>query len=295
VLTGLQILASFGMQWYVITYYGAGGKADALYTGMTIPSLISILLIESLMVVVVPILATSSEQELNERGWFLFASMGVSFSVISAVLFVLMPVFMPLLVPGFSAAGKEQTVALTQIQVFVLIGGACYAVLAGMYQVRGRFVVPPAAVFVSGALSLILLVGLLPRFGILWAAWVQVFNAALPAVLLLPALKPIARPKLQRQLMKTTWVKMRPLLVSKGYYISSAPLDRVLASFLARGSIAIFELAARFYNAVIRILSQGVVTPFIPRLSRLAHEENWQEFRSQYRKQLLMVSVPAVA
>ena len=224
VLTGLQIVVSFGMQWYVITYYGAGGKADALYTGTTIPNLLTILLIESLMVVLVPLLATSSEKELNERGWFLFVGMGISFALLSIVLFFAVPVLMPLLVPGFSAGGKEQTIALARIQGFTLIGGACYSVLAGMYQVRERFVVPPAALFFSGIASFALLAWQLPRFGILWAAWVQVFNAILPAVLLLPALGPITRPKLQLDLVRTTWVKIRPLLLSKGYYIASAPL-----------------------------------------------------------------------
>lgn len=292
-LTGFQILVSFAMQWYVITYFGAGVKTDALYTGATFPQLVTILLIESLTVVLVPILATCTDKELNEQGWFLIAVMGSLFLPISVLLYFALPMLIPLLVPGFSSVEKLLTLALARIQVFGLIGAACYAVLAGLYQVRERFVVPPAAVLFSGILSFALLVWQLPRFGILWAAWMQVFNVTLPAVLLLPALSPVIRPKFERHLVNTTWTKIRPLLLSKAYYMSSAPLDRILASFLVPGSIAIFELAGRFYTAVIRIVSQGVVTPFIPCLSRLAHEHNWSEFRRQYRKQLVMAFVPS--
>jgi len=200
----------------------------------------------------------------------------------------------PLIVPGFSHADKQRTVALAQIQVFGLIGGACYAVLAGMYQIRDRFVVPPAAIFLSALLSFAMLAWQLPRFGIRLAAWAQVISTTLPAILLLPVLGSLTRPQLPRQIAKTMWTRVRPLLLSKAYYMTSAPLDRILASFLAPGSIAIFELAGRFYGAVTRIISQGMVTPFIPCLSRLAHEQNWAEFRSQYRKQSVMVAVPSL-
>jgi len=293
-ITGLQILVSFAMQWYVITYFGAGVQTDALYTGATIPQLVTILLIESLTVVLVPLLATSSEHELRERGWFLFISVGLLFATISVVLYFTLPLLIPLIVPGFSHADKQRTVALAQIQVFGLIGGACYAVLAGMYQIRDRFVVPPAAIFLSALLSFAMLAWQLPRFGIRLAAWAQVISTTLPAILLLPVLGSFTRPQLPRQIAKTMWTRVRPLLLSKAYYMTSAPLDRILASFLAPGSIAIFELAGRFYGAVTRIISQGMVTPFIPCLSRLAHEQNWAEFRSQYRKQSVMVAVPSL-
>src|SRR5207247_8676862 len=91
------------------------------------------------------------------------------------------------------------------------------------------------------------------------------------------------------------WVtRVRSLRVSQAYSVTRAPLDRIRPSFFAPGSIAIFELAGRFYGAVTRIISQGRVTPFIPSLSRLAHEQNWAEFRSQYRKQSVMVAVPSL-
>jgi len=231
----------------------------------------------------------------EERGWFLFAGMGILFAAISVVLFFVLPVLIPWIVPGFSAIDKQRTVALAQIQAFGLIGGACYAVLASMYQARERFVAPPTAIFLSSLASFALLVWQLPHLGIAWAAWTQVFNTTLPAILLLPALGALSRPRLQRQLLKSIWTKVRPLLLSKAYYMTSTPLDRMLASFLAPGSIAIFELAGRFYAAVIRILSQGLVTPFIPRLSRLAHENAWAEFRKQYRRQSVMVCVPSIA
>ena len=194
-ITGLQILVSFAMQWYVITYFGAGVQTDALYTGATIPQLVTILLIESLTVVLVPLLATSSEHELRERGWFLFISVGLLFATISVVLYFTLPLLIPLIVPGFSHADKQRTVALAQIQVFGLIGGACYAVLAGMYQVRDRFVVPPAAIFLSALLSFAMLAWQLPRFGIRLAAWAQVISTTLPAILLLPVLGSFTRPQ----------------------------------------------------------------------------------------------------
>lgn len=288
-ITAFQILVGFGMQWYIVTYFGAGQETDALYTGATLPQVITALLIETLSVVFIPLLSANSERELHQNGWLLFLLMALLFTAISLMLFFAAPFLIPLIVPGFSNTAKQLTLSLTRIQVFGLIAGACYAVLAALYQVRHRFIWPRLSFLISAVVGWLFLIWKLPQFGIILAAWVQVLVVTLPVLFLLPGLGRFERPTWRPILLKQLWHRTRPLLLGKAYFMTSFPIDRFLASFLAPGSIVIFELAGRFYGAVLRTLGQGILTPFVPRLSRLAHEHNWQEFRALYRKQSLLM------
>lgn len=284
-LTGLQILFSFGMQWYVVTYYGAGFQTDALYTGWTVPQVLVTILIDTASVVLIPALSRCHEDEVHSHGWMLFLIMGVGFLGISWILFLLMPLIIPLIVPGFSAAAKQLAISLSRIQVFGLAGTGCYAILSALYQVRNKFIWPSLSVLLAAATNWGFVVWALPRFGIVSAAWGQVLFSSLPALLLLPILGRLRMQRWEIATVKRGWEQIRPIVFLKAYSMTSMPFDRFLASFLAPGSVVTFELVWRFYSSVVRVLSKGILTPFFPRLSRMAHAEGWHDFLAVYRRQ----------
>jgi putative peptidoglycan lipid II flippase len=292
-IAGFQILLSFGMQWYVVAYFGAGMQTDALYSGYTAPQVLTSLFIESLSVVMVPVLSTMTEDELQPVSWLLFVGAIGAFGCAALLFWLIAPLIVPLIVPGFSATGKQLTISLTRIQIIGLVGAACYALFSALYQVRNRFIWPPLSILIAAAVSWLLVIWQMPHYGIKSVAWSQVLFIWLPALLLLPALKKIRRPRWQAPVVKEAWRRVRPVILGKAFGMMAVPLDRFLASFLAPGSVVIFELVGRFYGAVIRVLSQGILTPFVPQLSRLAHRHSWHEFRAVYKKQSLLMLVPA--
>jgi putative peptidoglycan lipid II flippase len=88
-------------------------------------------------------------------------------------------------------------------------------------------------------------------------------------------------------LLKQALRQMRPLVYGAMYYRTNFIVDRLLASFLAPGSIVILDLAQRIQAAIVRVLNQGIVTPVIPRLAKLAEAGNWEGFRTLYRRKSL--------
>ncbi|HTC94834.1 MAG TPA: lipid II flippase MurJ [Terriglobales bacterium] len=284
-ITALQILVSFAMQWYVVAWFGAAREADAFYTGGTFPLMLKILLVDTLISVLVPLLAADSEDELRRNGWLLFVVITSTFVFVALGLSLASPLLIPLIVPGLSPTAKALSITLGQIQAFGLIGNAAIAVLSTLYQVRHKFIWPALSVLLSGIASSAILIWQLPHWGIKLAAWMQVLAFTLPVILLLPVLGKSPRMQWRLRLVSETWGKMRPMILGKAYYMSAAPLDRILTSFLPPGSIVIFTLAGRFYDAVLRVVTQGVLTPFLPQLARLAHKKDWREFRSLYRRQ----------
>jgi putative peptidoglycan lipid II flippase len=284
-ITAVQILVSFGIQLYTVTCFGAGRETDALYTGLTLPLALTVLVIETFTVVVIPLLTSESEEELRKLGWQLFFGSAGFFLLVCALLFVLAPLFVPLLVPGFTEAQKHLTVQMTRIQVWVLVGNGCYAVLSALYQVRNRFVWALLSQLLASIAGAFLLVWKLKSFGIMFGAWMQLLIATVPVILLLPILGTLPGQVGWRvEFFKKIWQNMKPMLMGKAYFMINAPIDRVLASHLAPGTIVIFELVGRFYNAILRILNKGIVMPTLPPLSRLAQEGKWEKFWHLYRR-----------
>lgn len=293
-ITGLQILTAFGVQWITVTQLGFGLETDALFAGMTFPQMIGNIVVSCLTSVLIPILSSMSERQRRLHVWPLFLGIGLLFSCIFLALFSATPLLVQLLVPGFSDATKQITIDLTRIQLLGVVGASCYAVLLSLYQARNRFVwAALSTLFFSGAGFLILL-WKLPEFGVTLAAWVHVLTVSGPVVLLLPGLGRIDRSAWQhdhRELVRVLWHRITPILWGASYYQTAFVLERFLASFLAPGSVVILDLSHRIHSATERILYQGIVTPVVPTLSRLAEKRHWKDFRALCRQRLFWMLV----
>jgi putative peptidoglycan lipid II flippase len=286
-LTALQILFAFGVQAYTVLRLGAGVQTDALTAGYTVPQVVMVASTDLLSFVLVPLLAGKSEQELKRRGWELFLGFGCIFTLLTCLAYAAIPPLITLLVPGFGRAGKQLAVTLARIQVFSLIGAAEYAVLSALYQVRGRFLRPVSTLLIAQSTGMAVLVWKLPQFGISLVAWMQLFLAVVPALLLLPVLGSIRNFTFDLSTVGQVLREIRPLCLGAAYFKTAAVPDRILGSFLAPGSIVILDLANRTYGAVERILNQGIVTPVVPPLVRLRKSGDWTGFRNLYRKKLI--------
>src|ERR1700687_13771 len=289
-ITMLQILISFGMQLYVVGVFGAGVQTDALYAGLTLHTMFKVLLPDTLALVLVPLLASKAEGELREYGWLLFITSGVLFLLLSAVLAALAPLFAVLLVPGFSEAARRLTVSLMRVQIFGLTGAGLTAVLTALHHVRNRFVFPALAVLAGGIVAWAWLLFELPRRGTInLAAWAQVTAFTFPVVMMAGVLNRYCAVQWQPALLGEVWRQTRPILLGKSFGLAMSPVDRILGSYLPSGSIVILALISRFYNAAQRTLVQGVLTPFMPQMSRLAHQRDWEGVWSISRKQLVIM------
>jgi putative peptidoglycan lipid II flippase len=289
-ITSIQIVISFAIQIFTVACFGAGRTTDALYAGLTLPLVLTVLLIETFTVVVIPLLSSESEAELQALGWQLFLGSSAFFAVVAGLLYVFAPLYVPFLVPGFDPAAQQLTIRMTHIQCWSLIGSGSYAVLSSLYQVRGRFIWAVLSQLLGFVIGGVLLVWKLKTAGISFAAWTQLIIAIIPTLLLLPIL---GRMQLswRREFFKKIWANMRPMLLGKAYLLLNTPFDRILASHLAPGTIVIFELVGRFYAAILRILNKGLVMPSLPPLSRLAQEGNWRKFSALYRRKALQMGV----
>ena len=213
------------------------------------------------------------------------------FSAVAAALTLAAPALTSMLVPGFSAEGKALTVTVTRIHVLGLGGAACTVILELAAPGARRFLWPPIAALTSALAAWALVAWRLDHDGIAIGASAQVLAFSGPAILMAPALGWPPRSGWRIEVLPDVARRLRPLLVARAYFLTSAPLNRLLVSFLPAGSLVMFEIVSRLFSAVQRVLMQGVLTPILPRLSRLAQAREWRDFKNLCGRQTIHILV----
>ncbi|MHB8171591.1 MAG: lipid II flippase MurJ [Thermincolia bacterium] len=290
ILAGANIFVVFLYQWYVLTTIGPGMETDALFAGMALPQLVLVVISGSLMHVLVPLLAGEEEERFSQDAWGFFILVGGVFGAFAYLLYLLAPFWVPVLVPGFSNAGKALVVNLTRIQLIGMVFTALSGVLWAVYHARQRFLWAELTTLLGTIVGLVLLMWALPRYGIRAAAWISVVSGAIQTLLLLPGLGRYTRPEWGSASLVQAWRRIKPLLIGTVYYKTDPLVDRFLSSMAPAGGLTLLYLGQQIYGAVTQIINKAIAAPMVPLLASYAKADNWSVFRQVYRKRLWWVT-----
>jgi len=290
VLSSLNISLAFLFQWYVITQLGSGVETDALFAGMTIPQLVLVVISGSLMHVLVPLLAGEDEEHFRHDAWGFLVLIGSLFGVLAIVLYATASWWIPIIVPGFSNAGKDLTVELTRIQLVGMVFTAINGVQWAAYHARQQFVWAEFTPILSGLFGVLLLIWALPKYGVVAAAWISTLCMGLQTLLLAPGMGKPIRPNLRSVAIQQVWKRIKPLLLGTAYYKTDPLVDRFLLSTASSGSLSLYYLAQQIYGAVSQVINKAIVAPLVPVLSKLHKAGDIEGFRRAYYQKLWQVS-----
>ncbi len=288
-LAVLNILLLFLIHWFILVTVGPGEETDAFFAGMAMPQLILAILGGSLIQVLVPMFTVREGERFKRDTWGLFLIVGGLLSVIALALFFLAPLWVPFFVPGFSNTGKSLMIDLTRIQLITMIFTALSSVLWAVYQSRKYFIWVAFVPVFSNALSLGVLIWVLPRYGIMSAAWVGVLGIVLQTLLLIPILGHYRKPDWESNIYREAWQQIRPLFWGACYYKTDPLVDRILTSMAPVGGLSLFYLGHQIYGAATQVINKSIVAPIVPLLTQNAKEKNWKVFREISQKRLLWV------
>jgi putative peptidoglycan lipid II flippase len=147
---------------YIFLTIGPGIETDAFYAGIAVPQLVLSVLSGTLFYVMVPLLAGENEKNLNQGVWSFFFLIGGILGSLALGLFVLAPVWIALLLPGFSRECLSLSVDLTRIQLIGMIFSALSCVLRAAYHARQNFFWPESSQLVESVFGLGALLWALP-------------------------------------------------------------------------------------------------------------------------------------
>lgn len=282
-LSAANILAAFAFQWYVLTRLGSGAETDALFAGMTIPQLLLAVVSDSLMHVLVPLLAGEDRERSRHDAWGFAALVGGLFALLALLFSATAPWWVPLAAPGFSRAGQALMIELTRIQLIGMVFIALNGVQWAAYHARQQFLWAEATPLISNLAAFLLLLWALPRYGVTSAAWIFAGRSALQTLLLAPGMGRPVRVDLRNPSLLTAWGRLKPLLMGTSYYKTDPLVDRVLLSTTASGSLSLYYFAQQLYGAVAQVMNRAIAAPLVPALSCLHKAGDRAGFRRLYR------------
>lgn len=294
-LAAANIGIAFLFQWYIVTRLGAGMETDALFAGMTLPQLVLAVISGSLMHVLVPLLAGEKEDHLHHDAWGFLVLVGGLFGLLAAILYMAAPWWVPITVPGFSDEGQTLTIELTRIQLIGMVFAAVNGVQWAAYHARQQFMWAESIPILSGVLSLLLLVWLLPAYGVAAAAWISTLRMGLQTLLLAPGMGKPVWPDLSSSAISAAWKRIKPLLLGTAYYKTDPLIDRFLLSMAGSGSLSLYYLAQQIYGAAAQVLNKAIAAPLVPLLSKLHKAGDRNGFQRIYHRKLLQAGAISLA
>jgi putative peptidoglycan lipid II flippase len=289
VLSSLNILAAFLVQWMVFASLGAGRSTDALLAGMTLPNVAFAMIGGALVNVIVPLLSVENAETCRRTSWTLIAGVVASFGFITLVLVATAQFWVPWLVPGFSAETTHLTITLTRIQLPSMVFSAVASVLTAAYYAQQRFVWTQLATLIVTLANIGLLALFLPASGVVAAAWLTSLRIFVQMVLLFPIAGKPTKPNFEDAVSFEVIRRIKPLLLGTAYTKLGPVVDRFLSSLSAPGALSLLFLGQQVYGAANTVIHAAVVSPLAPTLAKAAQASNWAAYRVHYMSKLFII------
>jgi putative peptidoglycan lipid II flippase len=287
--------------------FGAGHTLDLYYAGFRIPDFL-FATVASLfsLYALLPILSRleregsgSMNSFLRDVLWVFLAGMGV----VSAVIYLFVPAFVPYIAPGFAAdpASKAQLIMLVRVLLLqpILLGAS--NTIAALTQLRHRFVLYSVSPLLYNLGIIFGAVVLYPRFGLAGLGWGVVLGALMHLCIQMPFF--LAEPRGEKlplkRMLKGVW-EVLTLSLPRTFALAATQISLValtaIASYLASGSIAVFMFAYNLQAVPLTIIGVSYSVAAFPTFARLYAQGEHGEFARYTEtalRHILFWSVPA--
>ncbi len=288
--------------------FGASRELDAYFAAFRIPDAIFQLVVAgALSAALIPVFSSYRARGQDAEAWKLASSVinlvMIALSVLSLVMAILAPLFVPLIAPGFDEVTTELTIRLTRIMLIspVLIGMG--AVVTGILNSYQQFTVPSFAPLLYNLAIIGAAIFLAPVVGVEGLAIGVALGSLAHLVVQLPNLARVghryrlsidlAHPGVRR----VVWLMgPRMLGLASGqvnYFVSTG-----LASGLAEGSVTAYNYAFLLSQLPVGIIGVSVAVALFPTLSQDAALGRIGEIRHQVAnavRLLAFVAAPLTA
>ncbi len=290
---------------FLTNLFGAGAELDVYYAAFRIPDFIYAS-IASLVAsaVLIPFIVKSMERGGDVRGFFnsVFTVFVGAIMAVTAVVWAFMPVLSPLSAPGFDAAAQAELVALGRIILLSPLLLGLSGLFAGVTQSLRQFFVYAIGPILYNLGIMFGAVALYPAFGLAGLGYGVLVGAFLHMAVQLPVLA--RHGLLPRFTRRIDWQEIKYVLVfslprTAGLFMSQWTLLilTALASYMAEGSIAVFNLAFNLQSVPLSIIGISYSTAVFPTLARSFADGERAAFGAQIAvamRHIIFWSLPVV-
>ncbi len=288
--------------------FGAGDVLDTYYAAFRVPDLVfNLLVLGALSAGFIPIFTQYLQGDNKEKAWHLANEiinvLLISLLVICSVFFIFAPQLMQLITPGFDAEKIKLTVALTRIMFLSPLLLGISSVFGGILQSFKRFLVYSLAPILYNVGIIIGALVLVKFWGIYGLAWGVILGALMHLLIQIPTSTYLGfRYKwifsLKDEGLKRIFKIMVPRTLTLGITQINLVVITIIASTLAAGSLAIFNLANNLQIFPVGIFGISFAIAAFPTLSALALRQDKKEFIESFSnttREILFFIIPASA
>ncbi|HEB01430.1 MAG TPA: murein biosynthesis integral membrane protein MurJ, partial [Candidatus Portnoybacteria bacterium] len=278
---------------------------DMYYAAFRIPDLIyGVLIMGAISSAFIPVFSRYLTQDKKEA-WRMvsgFLNLAIfTLIILGLVLVIISPWLIPLIAPGFSLEKKEITIALTRIMFLSPILFGISSIFSGILHSFRRFLVASLAPIMYNLGIIIGVVFLTKFWGIFGLAWGVVLGAFLHMLIQIPSVVYSG--------FRYQWIwdiyhrgvrKIVRLMIPRTIGLAAFHVNLIvitaIASTLASGSVAVFNLANNLQYVPIGIFGLAFATAAFPTLVHAFSQKKKEEFLASFNstfRQILFLVIPA--
>jgi putative peptidoglycan lipid II flippase len=290
------------------SFFGISYETDAFTWAFFIPNLFQILFAESLIVAAfIPIyssyLKEDKREEINTFVNSVTNIMIIVFLFISAVIFI----FSPQIGVVLSKIANNQLdigkfVIMNRIMVFSLVTLSLSGLTTGILNSHNIFTIPSLAPFVLNIMTIIFVVLLYKKLGIISMAVGTMAGSGLQLAVQIPQLR-VSKIKysfkinFKNRAVKEIFSMMFPILLSLGAVQLNNSVDKFFALNLGAGNTTALDVSWRVTNLPLGVFSVAVITVLYPLISRQASSGDIKGIKESFSlgvREIGYVMIPAV-
>jgi putative peptidoglycan lipid II flippase len=288
--------------------FGAGDVLDTYYAAFRIPDLVfNLLVLGALSAGFIPIFTKYLQTKGDEKAWQLVSEiiniLVVGLLIVCGAFFIFAPQLMKLITPGFDTNKMATTIMLTRIMFLSPLFLGVSSVFGSILQSFKRFIVYSfAPIFYNVGIIIGALV-FVRYWGVYGLAYGVVLGAFLHMIVQIPSCKFLGFKYRFKFNLKDAGIKeigkmMIPRTLTLGINQINLVVITIVASTLASGSLAIFNLANNLQSFPVGIFGVSFAIAAFPTLSALALKDEKKEFVHSFSnttREILFFLIPVSA
>lgn len=302
-LSVLTLALGFAVQVVIAAKLGTGRMMDVYLMAITLPTIFAVLSITVIPLALVPVLREHLAPQHSESLTRLFGGIGAAIGLVAMALVVALilgaDLVVRVLAPGFDPEAVRATATLLRIMLLGSVFDALRGVQMAAFYARERFFLPQLApslnhlVVLASALLLLDPMGL-PGIAVGWAAGSALMFATMVPGIYRAGLIDASGFGVRRDALRSLRLFL-PVLLATLLFQATPLFDRLIASTLPTGAISFLGYGSKMLEIMMRTAPMAITLAAFPRLSGLAADLSWEEFRATLvsgLRQIMLCSVP---
>ena len=285
---------SFLKESVIANYFGISANVDAYTIAIQVPVILFSFVAVALRSIVVPIYTdikhNYSQKESEDYINVLIGILCLFAIAFVGLLFIFAKYVIIIFAPGFSPETNHIASGLLRILCPTILTTLLSNVFLSVLNVHGKFILPSLAVLFLNCTIIVSIIVLHSRWGITSAAIGQLCGCILEVFFLASLLHSNLRirPKidLKNNFMRQSVRMSVPIIWSTSIAELNTTINRIVASFLFVGSIAVLSYAAKINNVFISLFTSAIATIIYPLYAEASAKGDMKSLSERINKTL---------